>query len=115
MAQTASCLLFLPLHYTRMHAFIPLPRVTLSQVRSLMRQNELLSQSLAASERLLKSRDDNDRSVACAGRSRSRSRQPQAPTPRPATASYLAQFRPRAAAAPAAAKSGARSAVARTK
>jgi hypothetical protein len=59
-----------------------------------MRQNELLSQSLAASERLLKSRDDNDRSVASAGRSRSRSKAPPAATPRPASASYLAQFRP---------------------
>jgi hypothetical protein len=59
-----------------------------------MRQNELLSQSLAASERLLKSRDDNDRSVASAGRSRSRSKAPSAATPRPTSASYLAQFRP---------------------
>jgi len=83
----------------------------LNQVRSLMRQNELLSQSLAASERLLKSRDDNDRSVASAGRSRSRSKAPPAATPRPTSASYLAQFRPHYTTA----KKGTHSAAARAK
>lgn len=69
-----------------------------------MRQNELLSQSLAASERLLKSRDDNDRSVASAGRNRSKNKPASAAVARPATASYLAQFRPRATASATAVK-----------